>query len=188
MEALYVSYSPLVANENAPQTGLPDDEKPTTFSDGHHLMDKYIKHSCYPNVLSILTNGQNVMVTARPIKKGEQILESQILIGIESTKERQNQLLKVLGKKCDCSRCRGVTASAAQRQQLSSDPAYRSGSFAKWLIATFFSDTNDSYKEVISDSVPLLQKYGHFEWCEEIQTVLKNYMAALYVRVAGSSQ
>lgn len=178
----------MVINENAPNSGLPDDENPTSFSDGHHLMDKYIKHSCYPNVLSILTNGQNVMVTARPIKKGEQVLDSRVKIRTEPASARQKELLNVLGKNCDCSRCRGVTASAAQRQQLSSEPAYQSGSFAKWLVAKFFCDTNDGYKEIISDCVPLLQTYGHLEWCKEIQTVLENYLAALFVRVTGSTQ
>lgn len=171
-----------------PVPPMPDDDSPTIFSNGHHIMDKYMRHSCYPNVLSIMTNGQNILVTARPIKKGEQVLESRILIGTASKQERQKQLFEELGKKCDCSRCRGITASVAERQRLRSDPAYQSSSFAKWTISNLLSDTSDNHEEAIEDSVVLLQKYGHLDWCEELQSTLMNYMAPLYVRVAGSSQ
>lgn len=123
------------------------------------------------------------MVTVRPIKKGDQLFEPRIPIRTEPT-----QKLKQLDEHCVCSRCRGIMATSAERQQLSSEPLNRSLG-DKWLNGKLFkSEGSDKVKDVTEDYAMLLRKYGHIEWCEEINSVLVLYQGALYVRVIGSVQ
>lgn len=68
---------------------LADDDDPNVYATGYHQMGKYFQHSCYPNCLSTLGNGQQIVTTCRPIKKGEQLFYSHIPLSIEPTEHRQ---------------------------------------------------------------------------------------------------
>lgn len=141
--------------------------QPSIDDVGKHfnLTQKYFRHSCYPNVLTILANGQNTMVTFRPIRKGESVSTSWVPVFDVSTLQRQSDLSQFMEKNCVCARCRGVVANAAERQQLSCDPIYQ---------------TLDTSTKVIDDCVMLLRKHGRIGWCDEIEIVIKLYQDHLH--------
>lgn len=141
------------------------------FSEFHPTL-KYIQHSCYPNVMNIHTNGKMFMVTVRPIKQGEQLFMSFISISTESTLERQQR-----APNCECTRCKGVCASAEQREKLSSDPAFVA------LVQNELG-ANDKSEKTLANCEILLQKYGHLDWCDEINAVLMKYSSCLYTRMS----
>lgn len=129
-------------------------------------MMKYFEHSCYPNVLGVVVNGQSAMITTRPIKKGAKVFKSSAPIDMEPKQARHEFV-----PKCECPRCQGVVASPEQRQQLSSDPV-----FVEFMEKQF----NDEITARIEKCTILLQKYGHINFCEEIKTVLSAYHNCLY--------
>lgn len=80
---------------------------------------------------------------------------------------------------CECGRCRGVTASQAESLQL------RESDLFKTILASMDdlnvkSRLNSEYfaGEGFDRCVNLLEKYGHFEWCEEIQIILTMFRTA----------
>lgn len=156
-------------------------EDPIVYVREYHLMNKYFQHSCYPNVMEIVCNGQLVMVTARPIKKGDQLFQSRISIDIDSMQERQKNLQNATGKKCFCGRCKGVTMNATKCRELLMEPAYRN--LASTLLDP--SDSTEKVEKAIENSVMLLRKYGLYGWCNEIQIILRSYQCLLYHHIAG---
>lgn len=156
-------------------------EGPIEFAREYHLMNKYFQHSCYPNVFEVLANGQLAMITARVIKKGDQLFASRIFIDIESMQERHKILLDQTGKMCFCERCKGIAMDENKRTELSNEPMYRD-------LSSTLLDPSDSCEKVaqsIENSMMLLRKYGHHGWCNEIKTILLMCQRLLYHRIAG---
>lgn len=153
---------------------LPDENDPLFFAMEIDLMDQYFQHSCFPNALNVMSDGKSIMVTARPIKNGEQLYFSHDPIGISR---------KTLGVKCVCKRCTGAVANSAQRKQLSAEPAYCN------LLAdrTWISGASDKVESAIGNCVMLLKKYSSINWCPEIKNILHMYQVLLCIRTAGSS-
>lgn len=143
------------------------DDADSKFFNEYHPILKYFQHSCYPNALRTVANGQAVMMTVRPIEQGEQVFKSRIPIDIERTMERQKHL-----SKCECPRCKGVFASPEQRRQLSSEPAFIE-------LVENCSGTSDESEKTIENCAILLRKYGHIDWCDEIKLVLLTYHKCL---------
>ncbi|KAJ8678888.1 hypothetical protein QAD02_014675 [Eretmocerus hayati] len=69
----------------------------------------FMNHSCYPNVASAFLPGPKiVMITQRPVKKGEQLFISygpRADVESESRESRQDKLLKNYYFVCDCEGC-----------------------------------------------------------------------------------
>lgn len=135
----------------------------------YHPLMKYFPKSCYPNTLRLAENGQTVMITTRPIKRGEQVFKSTALIELNP-----KQLNPVPKCECsDCSRCKNVFASLEQRRQLSSEPEF----------VELIQNWGNRSKKTTENCVALLRKYGRLDWCEEIKLVLSAYHDCLRNRV-----
>lgn len=140
------------------------------------LIEKYFKHSCAPNVVTGEGDGNHVFITVRPIKKGEQLSFSYFMFLLDSKEKRQQILWERKRMNCRCTRCQGVSASSAQRQQLASDKNYQH-------IALNFSpmDLNDmtKVKAMTERCVTFLKKYNQITWCDEIGTIVQAYIYLL---------
>lgn len=140
------------------------------------LIEKYFKHSCAPNVVTGEGDGNHVFITVRPIKKGEQLSFSYFMFLLDSKEKRQQILWERKRMNCRCSRCQGVSASSAQRQQLASDKNYQD-------IALNSSpmDLNDmtKVKAMTERCVTFLKKYNQITWCDEIGTIVQAYIYLL---------
>lgn len=156
------------------------DPNSVSFDAGFYQMEKYFQHSCYPNTLAVVGNGQQAMITARPIKKGEQVFASCIPIALEPADERHKLCLNRIGVKCECKRCQGVTAEKSQRLEMLKNPVYRN------FLSRLEQNNSTGYDEIIDDDcVKLLRNFGRMNWCDEIKKVLQVYQGALYNRIAG---
>lgn len=89
------------------------------------LMQRYFQNSCCPNVFQFTRGGKTIWYSAKPIKMGEKLFISHFPIDkLKSLEGKQLLLWKQVKAKCQCPRCKGKTISSAQREQLTTDPAY----------------------------------------------------------------
>lgn len=129
--------------------------------DAHYPLMDYFPHSCFSNALRFIENGQTVMVTTRPIKKGEKVFKSKIPIEFDPKQQKSAPTCEC----SDCSRCNGVLADPEQRRQLSSEPTF----------IELMENWTDKGKKTMENCAALLQKYGRLNWCDEIKLVLSVY-------------
>lgn len=137
-------------------------------------------------MLSIVGDGKQVLVTARPIKRGEKVLVSNIPIGIDPTKLRQEYITKRQRLKCKCVRCNGITATPAQQQQMSTDPSFEYITRNQSHLFLIRNSYNlFAMNELIERCINFLKKYGRMNWCDELKVVLLTYQGLLFVRACG---
>lgn len=79
---------------------------------------------------------------------------------------------------CNCSRCEGVIATAAQQQRLRFDPDF---DYINSEMSIWFKNTDDYQRgRAITDKcAKFLQKHGHVKWCDELGKILYVYMFSL---------
>ncbi|XP_055297496.1 SET and MYND domain-containing protein 4-like isoform X2 [Sitodiplosis mosellana] len=138
---------------------------------------KYFGHSCAPNVHSITVHNKFVYYTIRPIKSGETLRRSMVLL--LEPKQKRHETLRQYHITCKCQRCDGQTALKSQRKQLSSDPGYR------FLQEKMSNLTSGDLQEVNDKSVSFLTKYGRMTWCDEIGEVISFYTIARSMQWLG---
>ena len=96
-----------------------------------------------------------------PIKKGEKLFV--LRPSVDQIKSMQNNE----PLKCKCPRCNGKTLRPEQREQLVSDPAYRFvQSNSEYMDVNF-----GVFKSLMDACLTVLQRYGQWNWCAEIQRV-----------------
>lgn len=140
------------------------------------LMEKYIQHSCAPNMISCEGDGNHVFITVRPIKKGEQLTFPYYMFLLEPKEVRQQILWERKKMVCRCSRCLGLTASKAQQKQLTMDPNYQD--IALEFSLTILNDTKKS-QELADKCATFLKKWHDIAWCNAIGTVMISYIYLL---------
>ncbi|XP_055297207.1 uncharacterized protein LOC129565909 [Sitodiplosis mosellana] len=146
------------------------------------LITRFFRHSCAPNLFVSTFHGNTVITTVRPIKKGDQLMYSHLMLMTEPTKKRQKALWDRKRIICTCSLCNGVSASTAQRKQLTSDPDFQ-------YIVSYFDTTlqNDQTvcKTMADKCKQFLQKYGRILWCEELGKVVQAYIYLINIQYRG---
>lgn len=155
---------------------------PVYISSQVGLITQYFKHSCAPNQFVCSFHGNNVMTTVRPVKKGEPLTYSYLLIMTEPKEERQKALWERKRFICSCSLCNGVSASPMQRNQLTSDPDFQ------YIVSNFSVDNSDDpdLQKITDKCKQFLQKYGQFSWCIEIGKVIQIYIHLINIRYRGT--
>ena len=63
-----------------------------------------LNHSCLPNTIFIPTNGKVIFISARQIKKGEELTDNYVNI-LDDINIRKKRLLEQYGFDCSCDRC-----------------------------------------------------------------------------------
>lgn len=87
----------------------------------------YVNHSCVPNVTLVNFNGYNILVTIRPIKKGDQLFLSYFRNDLinHSTANRRKYLMHRVLFCCRCQRCEGDSPSQSECNDMISDECYQ---------------------------------------------------------------
>lgn len=158
---------------------VPSSKSPrsTEFYSYFGLMSRYFNHSCYPHTLMFgdhMGHCHNVYVTVRPIKKGEEVTTLWLPFLLELPRnKRQCKLWEYRQIRCKCSRCQSAIATRRERQQMTKD-------YDKICSMTdqmerrnvdIFEITSDLKDQLVS----FLGKFGHLNWCEEIEDALMMY-------------
>ncbi|KAG5671093.1 hypothetical protein PVAND_001307 [Polypedilum vanderplanki] len=70
------------------------------------LFSSLLNHSCAPNIKRLNYKNKNIIIVSRPIKAGQQLFDSyRQNFNLQVKEERQENLLKHYGFKCDCEAC-----------------------------------------------------------------------------------
>lgn len=146
-----------------------------------NIIKKYLKHSCNPNVVEMCRNGDSVLTTIRPIKKGDQLLNVIMDILKEPNEMRRKILLEVKYFNCMCLRCQGIGATIEQRQQLQADPEYQQIILKQGYEEIVRIHKLGESQQLITTAKNILRKFGHFKWCEEIGNVIDIYLSLLRI-------
>lgn len=161
-----------------------DQLEPMYLSSQTGLIIRYFKHSCAPNVAVSSQHGNTVVTTVRPIKKGDQVVHSYLMIMTESKEVRQKLLWERKLFICKCSLCTdGHIASKMERSKMASDPDFQ-------YIMSKMLDVNQYYphlEEITDKCKQFLQKYGHNLWCTELGSMVQTYISLLSIRYRGIS-
>lgn len=153
-------------------------EYPEVFESRTGLSFGYLKHCCAPNVLSFVFDNNIVVITVRPVKKGEQIMHSYNLPLLTLSKHNRDEMLWLERKiVCKCVRCEGVDASSTQRNRIKKDPDYRYIVSKESIPRT---QHDDEETQTLNDTCKrFLQKYGGQSWCNEFGRVVTVYASLI---------
>lgn len=147
------------------------------------LIEKYVKHSCAPNVVTCEGHGNHVFVTIRPVKKGDHINFSFFNFLLYPNVERQLKLWERKRITCQCIRCEGISPSVQQRRRMAVDPDYIGitthfpDTYSE-LLQIFFDKENEPFSNVVlaEKCISFLRKYKEVPWCREIGQVVEIYI------------
>lgn len=147
----------------------------------------YVNHSCAPNVTLVLYDGYNVLITIRPIKKGEQLFLTYFRNDKinHSTNDRRKYLLARGRFHCKCPRCENISPSAAERVDMKKDECFTYITKNKRNV-NFGLDgamETETAKMLEKNCVEFLNKHGEKVWCEEVEMVTdcyKRFLAATF--------
>ncbi|KAG4066123.1 hypothetical protein HA402_010325 [Bradysia odoriphaga] len=76
-----------------------------TFGVSLFNISSYVNHACMPNAVRLTTADHLILRTIRPINKGEQIFVRYAIDANWPTAQRQRQLFRLCGFKCECALC-----------------------------------------------------------------------------------
>ncbi|XP_031640447.1 uncharacterized protein LOC116352190 [Contarinia nasturtii] len=142
------------------------------------LMQPYFQRSCAPNVLYTDCDGNEVYITVRPIKKGQQLLISDLKFLVDKNDFEKNGFGEYLAPDhvtCTCMRCTGTTATKAELQQLESDPDFQSIEKGYKDLGQCFID-DKRVQAVIDKCIAFSRKYGEVFWSYEIRRAIELFM------------
>lgn len=121
-------------------------------------------HACAPNLFNSSAANQEVCITMRPVKKGEQLFVK-YLCGDRTTRERQQLLLHQWDFLCKCDKCE-PHSNPVNQIFMRADPI-----FAKMQSL--------GLSQLAPLCVNFLRKFGHLPWSNELDMVLKAYTKCL---------
>lgn len=119
-------------------------------------------HSCVPNAMNFLRSNKQISISARPLKKNEQIFISYMAFDVE---ERREKLKSVWGFICECEVCCPTNDDTTNRKLIASDSSY------KFVL----KNGNDKSELVKKKCIQFLNRYGRSQWSKEIQQILDVY-------------
>lgn len=118
-----------------------------------------LNHSCTPNVFVTFTGNQQMAITIRPVKKGDQLF-----------REYKNVDKKEFPFECKCSKCIPCY-KAEDCVRMKSDPLFK---FILRSDHTFFLD-DSKFLTLKSKCHAFLTKYGQLPWTKEIEIVSEKF-------------
>lgn len=143
----------------------------------------YVNHSCTPNVTLVSFNGYNVLVTIRPIKKGDQLFLTYFRNDKihHSTADRQRYLLARGRFRCNCKRCNNETPSTAERETMKKDEGYMFVRKNKYKVSygSYGALDTDLARMLQGRCVEFLNRYGEKIWSDEVDLVAYCYRRIL---------
>ncbi|XP_055298558.1 SET and MYND domain-containing protein 4-like [Sitodiplosis mosellana] len=141
------------------------------------LIKHFFKHSCAPNVLWTDRDGHSVIITIRPVSKGQELTMFYFDILMEPKLNRQKILWENKQFVCNCTRCDGNTASRTQRKRITSDSNYQK------IVS---KSGRDDSQTMMDKCEMFLRTYNQIPWCDEIGRVVCAYISIIRTRLIGS--
>ncbi|XP_055295206.1 SET and MYND domain-containing protein 4-like [Sitodiplosis mosellana] len=148
-------------------------------ADGDHLKTTEIasitcifNHSCYPNAFNHVIDNQSVLITIRPVEKGEQLFISYLGEETEkSTDFRRMSLMNDFGFFCECDKC-------VPRCSRSDRVAMEMDSYFKYIKQNYKIAFDEKVRRIALKEVCIrfLNKYGHLPWSDELNLVTFCYV------------
>ncbi|XP_055297199.1 SET and MYND domain-containing protein 4-like [Sitodiplosis mosellana] len=174
-------YLVLDVHSNIASSGFSRDSNVPWASSTTGVMVGYLSHSCAPNVLVSTFHGNSVIITVRPVRKGQQIMNSLLLALLTLPKDQRHKMLWLERRMiCQCVRCDGVTASLAQCKRMRSDPVYQ------YLTSKQLNpDDDEAMQTMIDKCKTFLRKYGQLQWSDEIGNIAQVYVTLTYLQYRG---
>lgn len=151
------------------------DEDYVVFESQTGLMTGYVKHSCAPNVYASKMHDKMVIITIRPIQKGQPLTKTFLMPLLTQTKTKRKQTLwQDRAMICKCVRCEFGDASATLRRRMRSDPNFQ---YIQQHQFTTTARSNDGAKQTMIDKCKhFLRQYGQCSWSIELGTVVTAYI------------
>lgn len=136
-------------------------------------------HSCVPHLGLKMIEGYAVMITLRPIPKGQRVFISfNETNTFADREERQANLLDELGYKCNCERCR---VEKNNNKLMVNDPKMLIDSDFQFVIhhLEFDDDDNPDRLAILMERAEsFLERYGYQAWDECLNAVFISYYYA----------
>lgn len=140
-------------------------------ADGDHLQTTEIapmtclfNHSCAPNAFIHVFGNQSLIITIRPVKRGEQLFISYLGEEIGNTTDfRRHYLMDTFGFLCECDKCEPCCLPADRA-------AMKTDRYFKCIQQDYKTAFNDKIQRVMLKEycIRFLMKYGHLNWCDEM--------------------
>lgn len=123
-----------------------------------------LNHSCCPNIITYIFSSNIISVSARPIKKDEQLFFNYVGFDEMSSNvhERKAKLKTSWGFDCKCEKCQS-TGAPVNHELITSDPCY------KYLVQNK-SNKNEA-DSVQAKCIEFLNKFSGSTWSTEIEFV-----------------
>lgn len=127
-------------------------------------------HSCTPNLSNISSSGDEICISLRPIKKGEQLFVVYVIDNESSPGKRQFDLMKKFGFICHCEKCEPRWKST-DRELMKASTYYR------FMMKNRKKDYLDDKTRALHKQVceKFLNKYGRLPWCPEMEFIADIY-------------
>lgn len=173
-----------VSNSNAYNLNVPvrnGQTKPFYCQIG--LIQNYFNFSCAPNVANFDYDGDMMFITARPVKKGEQLFKSYFWPLIPNKQQRKQELWQQREVICHCTLCEGTIATVQQQRQMQNDPDYR---YVKLHNNTYYSGGPDNDQRVLDKCAAFLKRFADVPWSMEIGEAVNAYKFSLATKVANN--
>lgn len=133
---------------------------------GTMLMNMYFNHSCAPNIFIYQYENLALGITARPIKKGQQVFTSYL----REDRDGENVRKRVFHNfKCECERCE--PSKVVSKANFSGDPLY------SYMLSLLHDQENNLLLRCVL--IELLNKYGNDGWNENVDILVNHYSSAL---------
>lgn len=157
----------------------------------------YINHSCVPNVCIISCEDQNLCITIRPIKAGDQLFVTYFRNDSlkHSTANRQKFLQDICEFDCDCERCMATSTVLPQEllDELKTDVQYqyvrkygnrmnccsRMNDIRVLTLCSCSKTTGGDTKKIQDNCVSLIDKFGQFKCAPEVDFIVRCLSKAL---------
>ncbi|XP_031637132.1 uncharacterized protein LOC116349716 [Contarinia nasturtii] len=134
-------------------------------------ISSYLNHSCAPNCSKFLLANSIIVVTMRPIKKGEQLFVSYCDIR-NSDKERQSILREKYEFECQCERCTLAQSPTIGAQQIQLFDRIRAEVTERFIQENFeylASNDQDKRKELSERVMDVLYNFGRMPWNNTVE-------------------
>lgn len=141
------------------------------------LLYPLFNHQCYPSVFVFNKGNKNVCITARPIKKGEQVFVSYLYFDETNSQQMLNDKY---GFACDCTKCVPVTLPKQTFYSVTTDK--NMAAIEEYLQRHSIDNLNDLRVFMLTESVSereriknhcvqFLNKFGHLPFADPLDYV-----------------
>lgn len=149
----------VVSEDNAPVGGSEIDQYERINNAQVGLVAKYFTHSKSANMLTVRGNGKQAGIVIRPIKKGEEVLNSCAPFPLDLTKLPSNSL-----------------DSVVERLVIEGHPDF------KYILKNFEKKTID-HQKMIDSCLSVLQKFDKYAMCDQLILAINAYGRSIRSRL-----